>query len=432
MGRSAGARVLCGLLLLAAVGCSRGPSDAAIAASARQRLGADQRVSASGVEVSTSHGVVTLSGSVPNEAVRSAAAEDVSRTDGLKVLVNNVRIAESQQAIESLEPETPKAAAKVATAAKPSAGLPKKSDTSAGLPKRSETSSLPIVTDSSSQAPTAKPVAATAMPNPAASLPTTSGPTSTAIGIGSNTTPATSVPPAAAVEKVSVPYGTVLSVRMLDTVSSDLNDVGDKFTGSLASPVMINDKVVIPAEAGVEGKVVAVQSSGKFAGRSSLTVELSSVAYNGKSYSLRTSKFSQEGKSRTTRSAETIGGGAGIGAILGGLLGGGMGAAIGAAIGAGVGTGVQARSKASPVELPAETVLSFRLNSPLEVEAASTLQSAPGAAPGSSSDPFPNDRPVLKRRPGSGTADPAPDATPPDTTSSPNNDAPPVLKRRPN
>ena len=430
MSRSARARVLCGLLLLAAVGCSQGPSDAAITTAARQRLGADQRVSASGVEVSTSHGVVTLSGSVPNEAVRSAAAEDVSRTEGLKVLVNNVRIAESDQEVERPQPETPKAAAKVATAAKPSAGLPKKSDSSAELPKRSDTSSLPIVTDNSSPS-TAKPVAPTTMPNPAASLPTTGAPTSTAIGIGSAPTPASSAPPATVVEKVSVPYGTVLSVRMLDTVSSDLNDVGDKFTGSLASPVMINDKVVIPAEAGVEGKVVAVQSSGKFAGKPLLTVELSSVAYNGKSYSLRTSKFSQEGKSRTTRSVETIGGGAGIGAILGGMLGGGKGAAIGAAIGAGVGTGVQARSKASPVELPAETVLSFRLNSPLEVEAASTLQSAPGTAPGSSSDPFPNDRPVLKRRPGSGTADPAPEATPPDTASSPNNDGPPVLKRRP-
>src|SRR3954452_6427097 len=91
MGRGAGARVLCGLLLLAAVSCSRGPRDAPITTAARQRLGADKRVSASGVEVSTRHGVVTLSGSVPNEAVRSAAAEDVSRTEGLKVLVNNVR-----------------------------------------------------------------------------------------------------------------------------------------------------------------------------------------------------------------------------------------------------------------------------------------------------------------------------------------------------
>jgi len=294
---------------------------------------------------------------------------------------------------------------------------------------------LPIVTDTpvstQGHSAAAQPVAA-AM-NPAASLPTRPVDTSASLASPIHPVPSVAAAPPVPV-KIAVPYGTVLSVRLLESVSSDLDQPGDKFTASLASPVMIDDKVVIPAEAGIQGKVVEVESGGRFGGKPSLAIELTNLVYNGKSYSLRTSQFSKEGTSRTTRTAETIGGGAGVGAILGAIVGGGRGAAIGAAIGAGVGTGIQAKSKGSEVELPAETVLSFRLKGPIEVEAASTLLSAPGTDSGASADPLDADRPVLKRRPGSGAADPdpAPDATPSAGTTAPDNDSPPVLKRRPN
>ena len=118
-----------------------------------------------------------------------------------------------------------------------------------------------------------------------------------------------SLPPPS--EKVTVPYGIVLSVRLLESVNSDLNQPGDKFVASLASPVMVGDRVVIPAEAGLQGKIVKVRSAGRFTGRSSLVLELTRLAYNGKSYQLRTSQYSKQGPARDTRSAETIGGGAG-------------------------------------------------------------------------------------------------------------------------
>ena len=150
---------------------------------------------------------------------------------------------------------------------------------------------------------------------------------------------------------------------------------------------MVGDRVVIPAEAGLQGKIVEVRSAGRFTGRSSLVLELTRLAYNGKSYQLRTSQYSKQGPARDTRSAETIGGGAGVGAILGAIVGGGKGAAIGAVIGAGVGTGVQARTKGAQVRLPAESLLSFHLR---DVSARKLHQ------------------PVLKRRPGSRGADPSP------------------------
>ena len=243
-------------------------------------------------------------------------------------------------------------------------------------------------------------------------------------------------------KKVSVPYGTVLSVRMLETVSSEQNQPGDKFTASLVSPVMVDNNVVIPADAGLRGKVVEAASGGRFGGKPSLAIELDEVSYNGQTYTITTNQFSKQGTSRSTKAAETIGGGAGVGAILSHR-------------------GWRSRRSdwcchwrwcwdRSPGErqsqrgrAPSESILSFRLKSPISIEPADTLLRSPNSTQDASADPFPNDRPVLKRRPGAGAADPEPEIQQPPTASAPdnnqpaesddpNNQAPPVLKRRPN
>ena len=208
-----------------------------------------------------------------------------------------------------------------------------------------------------------------------------------------------------------VPYGTILTVRLTESLSSELNEKGDTFLASLASPVLVSDRVVIPEGAGIKGRVVEVQSAGRFSGRPAMIMEVTRLAYNGKSYDLRSNQYSKEGPSRNVRSAATIGGGAGLGAVLGGILGGGKGAAIGAMIGAGAGTGVRAASREAAVQLPAESTLSFRLQAALTVIPASILQRGKNVDPDSSSaDPVSDDyRPVLKRRPGS---------TPPETNGS--------------
>src|SRR4029077_2946524 len=126
-------------------------------------------------------------------------------------------------------------------------------------------------------------------------------------------------------------------------------------------------QVVIPADAGVEGKVIEVQSAGRFSGRPRLAIEMTRLTYNGKTYNLESSQYSKQGASRDLRAVAAIGGGAGVGAIIGAIVGGGRGAAIGSVIGAGAGTGAQAASKAPQVTLPAETVLNFRLQTPLRV-----------------------------------------------------------------
>jgi hypothetical protein len=116
---------------------------------------------------------------------------------------------------------------------------------------------------------------------------------------------------------------------------------------------------------------VAVQSAGKFAGKSLLTLQLDRISAGGKYYNIQTDQYHREGSSRGKNTAEKVGAGAAIGAIIGGLAGGGKGAGIGAAAGGGIGGGVQAATKGQQIKLPSETVLNFTLQGPLTVVPAS-------------------------------------------------------------
>jgi len=67
------------------------------------------------------------------------------------------------------------------------------------------------------------------------------------------------------------------------------------------------------------------------------------------------------------RTGEFVGGGAAIGAIIGAIAGGGKGAVIGGAVGAGGGAGAQIVTRGRNVEIPAESLITFRLERPLQL-----------------------------------------------------------------
>jgi outer membrane lipoprotein SlyB len=64
-----------------------------------------------------------------------------------------------------------------------------------------------------------------------------------------------------------------------------------------------------------------------------------------------------------------VGGGAAVGTLIGAIVGGGKGAAIGAAVGAGAGLGTEVLTKGKQVRVPAETLLSFKLDQDLRLQA---------------------------------------------------------------
>jgi len=171
--------------------------------------------------------------------------------------------------------------------------------------------------------------------------------------------------------KLTVPSGTVLAVRLVDTIDSEKNQPGQTFHATLDSPLAVDGETAIPKGADVEGHMVDVKSAGKFAGQSVVILQLDRISAGGKYYNLQTDQYKREGSSRGKNTAEKVGAGAGIGAIIGAIAGGGKGAAIGAAAGGGLGGGVQAATKGQQIKLPSETVLNFTLTNSVTVTQAS-------------------------------------------------------------
>ena len=166
-----------------------------------------------------------------------------------------------------------------------------------------------------------------------------------------------------------VPAGTTLTVRLGESVGSKISSPGQSFSATLASDVVVDGNTVIPGGASARGTVVDAKPLGRFKGGALLELRLNSITVNGTEQRIKTSAVSRTLKGKGKRTAVLAGGGTALGAIIGGLAGGGKGAAIGAAAGAGAGTGGAAFTGNKEIVLPAESALSFRLTSPLEVNA---------------------------------------------------------------
>lgn len=166
---------------------------------------------------------------------------------------------------------------------------------------------------------------------------------------------------------VTVPIGTIVTVRTIDGIDSSKNQAGQIFRASLDAPIVVNDKVIVPTGADAYLKLASASSAGHIAGRSELTVELSSVVFQGRTYNVVSSDVKQSGASRGKNTAAKVGGGAALGALIGAIAGGGKGAAIGAAVGGGAGTGVQIFTKGQQVKIPSETRLDFTLQQPFDI-----------------------------------------------------------------
>jgi len=160
---------------------------------------------------------------------------------------------------------------------------------------------------------------------------------------------------------ITVSEGTVLDVVLNQSISTAQNRSGDSFQATLASPVVVDDKTVIPKDAIVRGHVVDAQPSGRLKGVAYLDLTLDSVEVNGESYEIATGDLGRRGKNHNKRNGILIGGGAGFGAVIGGVAGGPVGALIGSSVGAGSGTAGAAYTGKKDIRLPAETKLSFPL-----------------------------------------------------------------------
>ncbi|MCB9384485.1 MAG: hypothetical protein H6509_07715 [Bryobacterales bacterium] len=162
----------------------------------------------------------------------------------------------------------------------------------------------------------------------------------------------------------TVPSGTVVTVRMIDSIDSDANGVGERFRASLEEPLVVDGREVAPRGADAIVTIAKVDQAGKISGKEEVAVELAGLTINGQEYAVNSNYAEVEGKSKTKQTAKTAGGGAALGAIIGAIAGGGKGAAIGAGVGAGAGT-VYSATRGSTVRIPSETLLTFSLREDL-------------------------------------------------------------------
>ncbi|MDP2998559.1 MAG: hypothetical protein Q8N47_13815 [Bryobacterales bacterium] len=168
--------------------------------------------------------------------------------------------------------------------------------------------------------------------------------------------------------EIVIPRGTAIRARLSHAVSTEANRPGDPFTATLDEPLVIDGRTVLPRGIGLRGTIRESDDSGRLTGRAVLALNLESVAWNGRTYALRTETHRSVSASHKKRNAVLVGGGSGLGALLGGIAGGGRGALIGAGAGAAAGTAGAAATGKREIRIPAESVLGFRLREPLSIK----------------------------------------------------------------
>jgi hypothetical protein len=340
--------------------------DKATTTQIQARLFDDPVLKTRDIHVTSDKGTVTLTGTVGTELEKAAVERIAGQADGVKSVVNQLAVTSPLAAEATTTPQP----AQTAEATPPQSPAPtsvrsERARASGRHPHSASPSSDQAAADEAPppEAPGENPPAITqAAPLVAATAATPVPP--------APTPPPEAAPPAPAVkppEQITIPSGTILSVRMIDNIDSSQNHAGDDFAATLETPVVIGERTILARNSDARVRLVQATTAGHMSGRSELKVELVSVTAGGQTYQLQTSYHEQEGASRTTRTAETVGGGAVLGALIGAIAGRGRGAAIGSVAGAGTGTAVEAGTHGQQVKIPSETKLDFTLKSPVTI-----------------------------------------------------------------
>lgn len=326
------------VVALSVVGCKTTAApktdDATIAAAVQSRLSGDTALSTEQIKSSVENGIVTLDGTVSNDAARALAASDVAQVPGIKTVVNNLTVVPA-----------------IAAAAPEPAPAPTPVPVPAEIPKIKKPAPKPIAAPKPAPVERRAPVAEQAPPPPAPAPVVAPAP-----------------PPPPAFKTVTIPAGTTIPVRITQTLDSATTQQGESFSGTVATDVMADGLVAIRQGSNVTGRVSEVHEAAHYKGSSLLTVELVSInRRGGESIAVSSQPYSVEGKGRGKNTAAKVGGGAAIGAIIGAIAGGGKGAAIGSAAGAGLGAGANTVTRGEQVKIPSESLVNFQITNTLAV-----------------------------------------------------------------
>jgi BON domain len=333
---------LLAIALIFATGCKHqaapARTDQQMATDIQAKVTAEPALHNQTIQVSVVNGVATLNGAVTSDAARALACNEAGNTGGVKTVVNNLAVKPAQNLLLGSEPTAswaPPPAHQHALGQKSAESHYKNSS------KAAQSSYTPVEPQ-----PSPAPAEVAQAPAPPPPPP---------------------APPQPEVKQLTLAAGTVVPVRITETIDSKTAQPNDAFHGALASDLMSGGVVAIPRGAAVMGRVVDAKEATHFKGNSLLSLELTQLSARGQRISLVTDTFNKEGTGRGKNTAEKTGAGAAFGAIVGALAGGGKGAAIGGLAGAGAGAGINAATRGEQVVIPTETVIQFRLQSPVTV-----------------------------------------------------------------
>ena len=403
-------------------------TDAQIQADVLQQLATARGIKGQKITANTSNGVVTLTGSVADEVTRQIAENAVSGVNGVTSVRNNLVVGDLPAANVPAADTGAANQAPVQPAAQPAQdanGQPPAAAQGAGQnggwgpagpPPDAVNGQVPPPPANTGQAAGANAAAPQAGTTygapigtpPAGNYPQQGYPQS---GYPQQGYPQTSgypaqpngyparpayqqapVPPAYVVPKgpVTIPQGALLTVRLQNFIDARRIQPGDTFVVNAARDVFQDGVLAIPLGATLEGRIVAVKKPGAFSGGGDIQVELSQLDLDGHSYPIATDMFSTETPGKGGRSAANTIGGTAFGAILGAAVGGGPGAAIGAVAGGATGAAISTAEPGPRSFIPAETLITFHLKSPVTIQPVSPQEATRLAA----SMP----RPVLRPR----------------------------------
>ena len=167
---------------------------------------------------------------------------------------------------------------------------------------------------------------------------------------------------------LTVPAGTELAIRINQHISVKTSHTGDSFSGEVVEPVSDQGGVIIPKGTPVRGVIDDAHRRGHFKGRSILELRLTAMTFNGNEYALDTKDNVRTKKGKGKRTAGFIGGMTGAGMLIGGIATGGVGLAIGGAAGAGAGTVLAGATGNRDINIPAESIVHFKLADDLVVQ----------------------------------------------------------------
>ncbi len=405
-----GKRVLLLGGVLAAVGNvarAQGPNmpDAQVEANVLRQLASAPELSTQNIHSSSVYGIVTLSGNVHDEAMRTKAENLVARAPGVKKVVDELTLGDSSAPAAAGEETT--GTSRSESSAPPDGQVLQSDGTYAPAPAGSADQAANGITSqggappysddsrnyhdpSGASARSGSPQPYLTQPGYPARQPGYPGnQQADQPGYGTMPSQPSPYPQAgrqpvypngytpypqngeqggqAGGQVVTVAAGSVLQVRLDRGFDANHVQPGTAFSGVVMQDIVASGAIAVPRGANVQGTVVDAKKAGVLKGEAELGLQINGLTLGGQNYAVSTEVWQREGRDKTVRTVNSALGLGALGAILGGVAGGGSGAAIGAAAGGAAGVAGSAASPAGHVIVPAEAVLTFRMSQPVSV-----------------------------------------------------------------